>query len=160
MKAAAIIVLVLCLFALCGIGYLYATTTVAAEAVECIATDAVSQADYYRLLKDGISSDTFDGTLFSQDLPETPEGLLYYTYTVKVSNRTFLPVEIAELQVTPMSEDLLQLNDPEEHTVPSGADIRLSATILTAKTAHNIRELTVTWYIWGIPFSVRLTSQS
>ena len=44
-------------------------------------------------------------------------------------------------------------------SLSSGQSMDLSATILTGKQTHNARELTVSYYIWGLPFFTRLTSR-
>ena len=159
MKVAAILMLVVCLAALGGVGWLYLSASIEVAPVEVIATDALSQADYYALLKDQVEKDSFVGTRFSSEPLTAPENDMFYTYTVRVTNRTFRPAEVIELQVTPVSGDLLQIGDTEEHSLSSGRSLDLSATILTGKQGHNVRELTVTWYIWGLPFSTRLMSQ-
>ena len=159
MKVAAILMLVVCLAALGGVGWLYLSASIEVAPVEVIATDALSQADYYALLKDQVEKDSFVGTRFSSEPLTAPENDMFDTYTVRVTNRTFRPAEVIELQVTPVSGDLLQIGDTEEHSLSSGRSLDLSATILTGKQGHNVRELTVTWYIWGLPFSTRLMSQ-
>ena len=158
MKAAAIIVIILCLAAVAGLGYLYLSSNVTIAFEECIATDAVPQAEYFETLRRQISEKSFVGTLFSQAFPESPETCQFYTFTVRLQNRSFLPVDVIELQVTPMGDDVLQIGDTEAHSLPSGRSLNLSATVLTSKQMHNVRELTVTYYIWGLPFSYRLTT--
>jgi hypothetical protein len=32
-----------------------------------------------------------------------------------------------------------------------------TATILTEKNMHAIREVTITYYIWGVPFTMKTT---
>ena len=159
MKAAAIIFLVLCLIALGGVGWLYLSAGVTVSPVEVIANDALSQTDYYAMLQSQLQNDSFTGTLFSNEPLLSPENDVFYTYTVRIANRSFLPVEVIELQVTPMSGDFLQISDLQEHNLSSGQSMVLSATILTSKQSHNVRELTVSYYIWGLPFFARLTSQ-
>lgn len=160
MKAAAILMLVVCLAALCGVGYLYMSASITVSPVETIASDAVSQSEYYQTLREQLENGSFTGTLFSQDRPDNPERDVFYTYTVQISNHSFLPAEVVELQIMPVTGDILQIGDPSEHTLISGHTISLSATLLTEKQLHNIRELTVTYYVWGIPFSAKLTSQA
>ena len=75
-----------------------------------------------------------------------------------LENRSFLPVEIVEIQVTPLSGDVLQMGETQAYDLPAGRTMDLTATILTLKTAQNIRELTVTYYIWGLPFTARVTA--
>ena len=159
MKTAAILMLVVCLAALGGVGYLYLTASVTVEPVEVIATDAVTQVETWTQLKSGLADASFVGTLFSREPLTDPESEGFYTYTVRVTNRSFLPVELLELQVTPISGDYLQIGDLTAHDLSAGRSMDLSATILTGKQSHNVRELTVSYYIWGLPFFARLTSQ-
>jgi len=158
-KPAAILVLILCLAAVGGLVFLYLQSTVTVTALECVAVDAVNQLEAFEALRAQLASDTFTGTRFTRDLPEKPEDYLFYTYTVRADNRAMLPAELLELQVTPMAGDVLQIGDLEPHDLPSGQSASLTATILSPREGHNVRELTVTYYIWGIPFSVRLTSR-
>ena len=107
MKAAAIFILVLCLAALGGIGYLYLNSNVTVSYAECIATDPVTQLEIYNQLTSALSAGTLIGTPFAKEPPASPEDAVFY---------------------------------------------------LTLKTAQNIRELTVTYYIWGLPFTARVTA--
>ena len=56
-----------------------------------------------------------------------------------------------------MSGDILMIGDTAEHNVPAQSSSELSATVLTSRSMHSVREATVTWYVWGLPFSARLT---
>ena len=160
MKIAAVLMLIVCLAALCGVGYLYMTASITVTPVETIASDAVSQSDYYQMLREQLENGSFVGTLYTQTHPDNPEEDVFYTYTVQITNHSFLHAEVIELQIMPVTGDILQIGDPEEHTLAPGRTATLSATLLTGKQLHNVRELTVTYYVWGLPFSARLTSQA
>ena len=56
-----------------------------------------------------------------------------------------------------MTGDVLVIGDTAEHKLPAQDSADLSATILTSRSMHSVREATVTWYVWGLPFSARLT---
>lgn len=157
MKALGIILIVLVLCAVGGLGYLYMNARVTVEFVECIATDAVDQAAYFDQLKERVENESFIGTRFSRTPLTTPEDFQFYTYTVRVNNRSFLPAEMVEIQVTPMGSDLLQIGDTIACNAEAGKATELSATILTTKDMHNVREGTVTYYLWGLPFSTKIT---
>ena len=86
-----------------------------------------------------------------------PEDCLFYTWTVHLENKTALPVNVIEMQVTPMTGDILLIGDPAEHTLDARSETDLSVTMLTAREKHSVREAVVTWYVWGLPFSTRLT---
>ena len=157
MKAFAIILIVLCMAAVAGLGYLYFTATLEIEVTGCIATDAASQADTFQELKKAAEEETLTGTLFRKPGEATPETCVFYTYTVKITNQSFLKAEVIEISVTPMDGDILQMGDLQPHDLESGRTAELTATILTTKESHQVREGTVTYYLWGIPFSRRVT---
>ena len=73
MKPFAIIMIVLVLAAVCAVGYLYLTARIDVRFVSCIATDAVSQLDYYNEMRDKLASSAFVGTRFSSDDPGTAD---------------------------------------------------------------------------------------
>lgn len=157
MKPFAVILIILVLAAVVGVGWLYLNANLTVAFDSCIATDGVSQAEYYDRLKKEVSSGTFIGTLYgSQDLL-TADQYQFLTYTVSLDNHAFLKAETAEIRITPMQGDVLMISDRPEHSVPAGKKEYLSATILTARDMHSVREATVTWYFWGVPFSSRLT---
>ena len=157
MKAAAIILIVLVLAAVGAIGYLYLKSDLAVSFVSCIVTDTVTQADYFDQLKSQIASSSFVGTLFAgTDLGEADE-YQFITYTVHLTNHAFLNAEVIEFRVTPMQGDVAQIGETVQYSLKSGKSMDLSATILTAREMHSIREGTVTCYFWGIPFTTKLT---
>ena len=164
MKPLAIILVILVLAAVIGVGYLYFTANVEVTFSEVIATDPLSQSDYFNSLKSSLESGTFIGTRYDTAPLGDPDSYLFYTWTVHLENKSLLPVDTIEIQVTPMTGDVLAIGDTAEHKLPgqslaspgqSSAD--LSVTVLTSRTMHSVREATVTWYVWGLPFSARLT---
>lgn len=157
MKAVAVILIVLVIAAVGGIGYLYLNANLTASFESCIVTDTVTQADYFGQLKSQLASDTFTGALFRDTEPGSPEEYQFMTYTVRLRNNAFLDAEVIELRITPMEGDLLQIGTSEEYSLKPGRTMDLSATILSARNSHSIREGTVTCYFWGIPFSTKLT---
>ena len=159
MKAAAIILIILVLAAVGAVGYLYLNADLNVQFVSCIATDGISQTEYFDTLKASLASGTFVGTRFSQDEPGTADQYQFLTYTVRLTNKTFLTADVIELRITPMEGDVVQLGDNMEHRLASGRDLDLSVTIMTARGMHSIREATVTYYFWGIPFSDKIMLQ-
>ncbi len=157
MKPLGIILIVLCIAAFAGVIYVYAVSSLSVSYMDCIATDPVTQLDFFNAMKAQLLDGTFVGTRFSDAEIASPDQLLYYTWTVRLNNATFLTADAAEIQIVPMSGDILQIGDPSEHTVPSGRSLELSATVLTSRSMHSIREAIVTWYFWGLPFSARVT---
>ena len=86
-----------------------------------------------------------------------PEDYLFYTWNIHLENKSFLPIDTIEIQVTPMSGDVLLIGDTANHTLDRKDSADLSATVLTARSSHSVREAIVSWYVWGLPFSTRVT---
>ena len=157
MKPFAIILVLLVVAALIGVGYLFFTGNLEITFSECVATDPLSQADYFNAMKTSLENNTFVGTRYSTSALPDPENCLFYSWTVHLENRSLLPVDTIEIQVTPMNGDILAIGDTAEHTLSPQDSSDLSVTVLTSRSMHSVREATVTWYVWGLPFSSRLT---
>jgi len=157
MKPLAIILILLVLAGVVGLGFLYFNANLTVTFNSCIATDGVTQVDFFNQTKKQVSAGTFIGTLYDAKDISTADQYQFLTYTVDLDNHAFLKAETAEIRITPMTGDVLMLGDQQEHSVPAGKKETLSATILTSRNNHSVREATVTWYFWGIPFSTKLT---
>jgi hypothetical protein len=157
MKVVAIFLVVLCLAAIAGLGWLYLNSNLTVSFAQVIATDPVTQPEAFSTVKNGIASDTFTGTSFTGGEMGSPEDYLFYTWTVHLENNSFLPARVIEMRITPMSGDVLVLGDMTEHSLSPHSSGDLSVTALTARSMHSVREAVVTWYVWGLPFSARLT---
>ncbi|MBR4576344.1 MAG: hypothetical protein IKO25_04005 [Clostridia bacterium] len=157
MKPLAILLVILVIAALAGVGYLYTSANFTVAFSSVVATDPLNQADYFAGLKSSLESKTFAGTEYSSAPLASPENYLFYTWTLHAENHSFLPVDTVEIQVTPMTGDVLCIGDPADHSLSPGGAADLSVTFLTARSMHSVREAVVTWYAWGLPFSTRLT---
>lgn len=157
MKPLGIILIILVLAAVVGVGYLYFTAKLDISFRECIATDGMTQIDYFNNLKSKLASSAFVGTRYSNDDLSTADKYQFLSYTIHLNNQSFLKAEIIEIRITPMQGDVLQIGEENAHDLPAGQQMDLSATILTDRAMHSVREATVSWYFWGIPFTTRLT---
>ena len=157
MKAFAIFLIVLVLAAVIGVGWLYMNARMDIRFDSCIANDGYTQAEVFNSVKARLKNDTFIGTRFTNEELETADQYQFLTYTIHVNNHSFLKAEVIEIRITPMQGDVLQLGDETLHDLPSGRQADLSATILTNRNMHSVREATVTWYFWGLPFTEKMT---
>jgi len=139
-----------------GVGYLYMTTSMVVIGLDVIAVEAATQPELFSQLKSQVESGSVLGTAYtSQAWLEDASAYQFLTYTVRLQNNTFVTADMVELQVTPMSGDVLQIGDYTPKALQSHATGDIQATILTDATMHATRELNVTYYIWGLPFSLR-----
>ena len=157
MKAFAVILIVLVLAAVCAVGYLYLNAGLDVRFVSCIATDGVSQVEFFDDLRSRVENGSFTGTRLTNDLPGTADQYQFLTYTVRLDNHSFLNAEVLEIRITPMQGDVLQLETESETDLPAGRQVDISATILTDRAMHSVREATVSYYVWGIPFTEKIT---
>ena len=123
MKPLAIILIILVLAALVGVGYLYFTSNLTVTFSSVVATDPVDQAEAFDQVRTSVENETFIGTKYSAEQLAGPENYLFYTWTVHLENRSFLPADTIEIQITPMTGDVLLFGDPDEYRF--GLDVRV-----------------------------------
>lgn len=157
MKPLGIILIVLVLAAVVGIGYLYLNANLDIRFEACIATDGITQAEYFDTLKSKVASSAFVGTRFTGEGLGAADQYQFLTYTIRLANHSFLKAEVIEIRITPMQGDILQIGEEAVHDLSSGQQMDLSATILTGRNMHSVREATVSYYFWGVPFTTKLT---
>ena len=157
MKAFAIVLIVLLVIAVAAAGVFFFSAKIDVRFVSCIATDGITQVDFYNELKGQVESGAFTGTRFSGAELGAADQYQFLTYTVRLDSHAFLKAETIELRITPMDGDVLQLGDEACYDMASGKQTEVSSTILTARTMHSVREGIVSYYLWGIPFTERIT---
>lgn len=158
MKAAAIILVVLCIAALGCVGFLYMTANMTVVATGVSAVEASAQPEMFNSLKEQAEKGELVGTRFSGGEIGKVEDCAFYTYTVRLKNDCFLDADVVELQVTPLGGDALQTGSTAAQSLKAHTVGDFQTTVLTKKDMHNVREITVTWYFWGIPFRTKTTA--
>ncbi len=159
-KYVAWFLIILLILALAGVGYLYASAHVIVEALGAQAFEAQSQQTTFDDLKRRLDGGTVLGTVFkSNSLGEASE-YAFITYTVRLRNESLLSADMVEVQVVPTDADVLQMggNGIKSLSPKSRGDI--AATILTQRNNDPMREIIVTYYIWGQSFSIKETYKS
>lgn len=158
MKYFAILTVLILIVTLVGVGYMYMTSNIFVEAVGVVATDAPSQITLFEELREQLRLGAVLGTPYvqAQELSDA-ENYQFYTYTVRLRNDCAVPADMIELQVTPMAGDILQIGSYGDVKLPAKQTVDATATILTDVNMHPIREVTVTYYIWGVPFTMKTT---
>lgn len=158
MKYFAILTVLILIVTLLGVGYMYMNANIYVEAVGVIATDAQSQQALFEELQTQLRLGAVVGTPYTaaQELAG-PEDYQFLTYTVRLRNNCSVPADMVELQITPMAGDILQVGSSQDVKLPAGQTVDATATILTGVNMHAIREVTITYYIWGVPFTMKTT---
>lgn len=157
MKVFAIGAVLLLIAALAGVGWLYMNATVTVQAVDVTAVEAASQSGLFRELSEGIREGRTVGTAYTTEAPGEVENYQFLSYTLRITNHTAIPMEGLEVMITPMEGDVAQVGDLTYKTLAAGGEGDLGAVILTGVDQHSVREAVVTWYMWGLPFSQKVT---
>ena len=158
MKYVAWLLVFLLLLAFIGVGYVYVTAQVVTESTMVTfisageATDLLE--DYRRRLENG----TVHGTVFENKIEGAAEEYLFLTYTVRLRNDCFIAADMVEMQVVPWEGyDILQVGDERAKALQPRSKGDLSATVLSKWGTHSVREAVITYYMWGMPFTLRVT---
>ena len=157
MKYAAIFMVLLMIASLVGVGYLYLTTNVTVQAVGVTAVEASTQPALFEELARQVEEGRVLGTAYTSSPLRSVENYQFYTYTVRLKNNCFVTADMVEVQVTPMEGDVLQIGDDTARALSARTTGDITATILTDISMHSVRELNITYYMWGIPFSLKTT---
>lgn len=158
MKAAAIVSVILLIVCLIGIGVLYATAEMTVEAVSVVAVEAAAQPELFNQLRQQVETGSVLGTAYTtQTWLDDASHYQFYTYAIRLRNDCFVTAEMIEAQVTPMDGDVLQIGDFSVKQLPGRSRGDLQVTILTNIGMHPVRELNVTYYVWGMPFTLKTT---
>ena len=119
------------------------------------AVEASTQPALFEELARQVENRQVLGTAFSSVPLGSVENYQFYTYTVRLRNNSFVTADMVEVQVTLMEGDVLQIGDDTARALSARSTGDITATILTDVNMHSVRELIVTYYMWGVPFSLK-----
>lgn len=157
MKTAAIVLLALTLAigsALCW--ELYNTNLqVTGKALEIL--PASQRESQYDALRAAVARQSLMGTVLRKTDMGPAENYTYYIYTLRLKNNGLVPAEMVEMQIAPIQADVLYYCDTAETIIPPGQERDVWCVLLTEGTPHAVRDLHVTYYLWGHPQEVKFT---
>ncbi len=138
------------------VGYLFLTAEVEVVDISAKGYPVSNDLATFEKLKASIEDETFYGTLFQKPLEwKEPSEYIYLTYTLRLRNNCLVPIDMIEVQVVPQSNDILQLPDLKVKSLELKSEGELSVQILAPKDTHPIREMIVTYYLWGVSGNVK-----
>ena len=158
LKFAAIASFSLLLVMVLLVGYLFLTSEVQIIGIESVGVSAAEASEQFYQHQNAIKENTFIGTVFQTPVEwKQPSDYAYLTYTLRIQNNCLVPIDMIEVQIIPQSNDILQVGDLQVHSLGTKSTGDLSVQILTSKDAHPVREMIVTYYVWGVSFSLKTT---
>jgi hypothetical protein len=147
----------LLVLAAAGVGYLYFNARVAVEAIGAQAYEAQSQQPTFDDLKRRLENNTVMGTVFKNEPLGDSSEYAFVTYTARLRNDSLISADMVEVQIVPVDKDVLQMGNTAVRSLSSRSKGDFSATVLTRRDSGSSRELIITYYIWGKPFTIRKT---
>ena len=155
MKKAAVTLLLVLLIALGFVGWMYISSEVHVISVQAQSVEAQAMQQRFEELREGIRRGAVAGTMLSAEDVGDADQYQFITYQVGVRNSTWVDAQALELQITPRDGDVLQCYAPDMVSIQAKGEGTVSAVLLTSSQSNAVRELTLTYYLWGIPFSLR-----
>ena len=156
LKYTAIALSALLLVMLGLVGYLFLTAEVQVVEVSAKGVSSASDLAGFEALRDSIQNDTFYGTLYQKphEWKDASEYVLL-TYKLRLRNNCLVPIDMIEVQVVPQSTDIAQLPSLTVKSLDMKSEGEYEVQILTARESHSVRELLVSFYLWGVSGNVK-----
>ena len=141
-------------------------TRLEATVHEPVVLPAAEHIAEFERLQRAVRNRSLIGTTFTQEIQGDASSYNLVIYTVTLSNRGLLPAQMAELIVSPSDQDILCYTDGSAQGeildigVPAGGTSSIRCVLLTSAGARQtaVRDLYISYYIWGNPFTIRITS--
>ena len=147
MKYAAIFLTLVFLAGAACAGYLWLTCDVSAVSSGVVAREAAADPELFASLK-AAHGDEITGDI---------SGYVFYTWSVKITNSTFVDIEQTECRLSLLPGDVCQVPAADSPGIPARSEGTLTVTALTRVNTTPVREATVSWYLWGHPAFAPLT---
>ena len=111
----------------------------------------------FQQLQDAVSQRSLLGTLVQSGALSAAADYSYYIYTLRIRNPGLVAAEMVELQIAPISADVLFYGETGETVIGPGETRDVRCVLLTSGTPHAVRDMYVTYYLWGHPYEVKFT---
>ena len=159
MKFLAVLLVLALLLSGCGVVWLYLDATVTVDATGAAVVEASAQPALFQQLQQQMRNQAVVGTTFRQTELGSADDYQFTVYTVRLKNNCFITADMVEVQVSPMEGDILQIGQSAALALSARSTGDIQTTVLSTLGTHTIRELTVTYYLWGLPFTVKTTTR-
>ena len=158
LKLAAIASVSLLLVTVLMVGYLFWTSEVEIVSISAHGVPASNDPAAFEKLKNAVREDTFQGTLFQEPLEwKDASEYVFHNYTIRLSNQCLVPIDMIEAQVIPQTTDILQVGDYAVRSLDLRSEGDFTGQVLAPKDSHTVREILVTYYVWGVSFTLKAT---
>lgn len=159
MKTAAIVLMVLVLLTGAVIGYELFHTGLEIVGTNVQTFSAAEREQEFQALRQAAEQNAVQGTLLKSTEWQSSGQYSYHVYTLRLKNPGLLPTEMVEIQVVPIPEDVLFYGEKGEIDLAPGEERNFSVVLLSEGQPHAVREIKITYYIWGHAQEVKFTCE-
>lgn len=157
MKTFAIVMAVLVLALSCTLGYALFNTALVVEGKGMQVIPAAQRHEDFAALQKGIENETVTGALFQNEVPMDAQDYSFYVYTLRLKNNCLVPAEMVEMQLSGTESDILCYDEDARVTIAPGESRDVWCVLLTRGAPSPVREITITYYLWGNAQTVKYT---
>ena len=147
-----LVAVVLIAGALLGYSLYAAALHVTVQGVQTV--PAAQMPDTFAALRQQVQDEALLGTAFREGPLGDTEDYVFHLYTVQVRNVGFLPADWIKLDVQPGPGDVLQSEPETASMLPALQSGALQATVLAEADASTPRDLRITYFVFGRPYSL------
>ena len=138
------------------VGYFFLTAEVQIVDIKAQGIPAQNDSVGFETIKNSVVEDTFYGTLYQKPLEwGDASDYVILKYDITLRNDCLVPLDMIEIQVVPQTTDILQLPDLKVKSLDLKSEDAFSVEILAPKDTHSVREIIVTYYLWGVSGNVK-----
>lgn len=160
MKKTAILLLILLLIVsgTVGWGLMHTDLQVIGKSVRVL--PAGEREKEFSALREAVKNQSLLGTQVSGGELGEAADYSFFIYTLRLKNSGLADAEMVEVQIAPLEGDALFYTDPGEKIIKAGEAGDVQCVLLTRGRPHPVRDLYVTYYLWGHPQEVKYTYDS
>ena len=157
MKTVAIVLIVLVIAAGGALGYALFHTNLQITGKALQTLPAADRAAEFDALRTAVDRQSLLGTVLKSGSLGQAGDYSYYVYTLRLKNAGLVPAEMVEMQISPLAGDVLFYGDTQEAIIPPGGTRDVWCVLLTEGAPHPVRDIYVTYYLWGHRQEVKYT---
>ena len=157
MKTAAIVMIVLVLAVGGALGWALFNTNLRVIAKGMQVYPAQERIGEFEQVKLAANQRSLLGTLLKTGGLGEAKDYSFYVYSLRLKNNGLVPAEMVEMQISPIAQDVLFYGAEEEIIIMPGESRDVWCVLLTEGAPTAVREIYITYYLWGHAQEVKFT---
>lgn len=118
---------------------------------------AADVPDWFERDKTAVERSALLGTMIQSGNLGSAQDYVYHVYTLRVKNTGLVDAEMVELQIAPEAQDVLYYGESGKVDIKAGETRDIWCVLLTEGRSHDVRNIYLTYYLWGNPQEVKFT---